>query len=183
MTSIPCFLLPTARRALLPLLLVLLAGLLPAARVAAHGGPTFPIALDRPAGPFRISIWADPDVGSALFYVIVTDAAGHPLADAPAVDVWVQPIAGHHADVRYSAEKREINGQVQFVAAVNENVQGQWRVRAVARSPLGSGETAATVEGRLVGLGGWEVATYVFPFVAIGLLFLKGILTNRRQRA
>jgi len=170
-------------RYLLPLLLVLGTGLLPAARVAAHGGPTFPIAQDRPAGPFRISIWADPDVGSALFYVIVTDAAGHPLTDPPTVDVWVQPIAGRHADTRYPTEKQEANGQIQFVAAVTENVQGQWRVRAIAHNSLGTGATTATVEGRLVGLGRWEVATYIFPFVAIGLLFLKGILTNRRSRS
>ena len=64
----------------------------------AHSGPPFPIVLDQIAGPYKVSIWTDPDAtddGSAAgkFWVMV-DPVGKGLALPPGtrVTVSIQPL-------------------------------------------------------------------------------------------
>src|SRR6185503_8078186 len=67
---------------LLPLVIIFLF----ATRTSAHEGPPFPLFVDQKVGRYLISLWTDPDVGEALFFVVVS--AQEP-ADFPA-DLKVQ---------------------------------------------------------------------------------------------
>ena len=148
----------------------------------AHGGPTFPILQHRASGPYHISVWADPDVGTALFYVILEDAAGKAVTEDDQVTIGIQPLAGRLPETMYPTERRTRNGQSQFVARVGENTEGMWRVRALVKGPRGSGEVTTQVKAMAYGLSQWDVALYVFPFAAIGIVFLKAFLQRMRPQ-
>jgi hypothetical protein len=51
--------------------LSLLIVLLLARTALAHEGPPFPLFVDQKVDPYVVSLWTDPDVGDALFFVIV----------------------------------------------------------------------------------------------------------------
>ena len=48
-----------------------LLGLLPAGRAAAHEGPPYPVLVDQRVGPRLVSLWGDPDIGTATFFVVI----------------------------------------------------------------------------------------------------------------
>src|SRR5215207_4050738 len=39
---------------------------------SAHEGPPFPLFVDQKVDRYIVSVWTDPDVGAALFFVIVS---------------------------------------------------------------------------------------------------------------
>ncbi|MGV3720338.1 MAG: hypothetical protein ACO1SX_05450, partial [Actinomycetota bacterium] len=59
--------------------------LLSATPALAHQGPPYPIIVDRAVGPYTFTVWADPDVGTATFYMNVEGAA------PDVIELWVQP--------------------------------------------------------------------------------------------
>ena len=73
-----------------------------AAPAAAHDGPPFPLMLDEKAGPYTVSVWADPDVGTGTFFIYV-DAPGGSAKDV-AVTVSVRPKSGRLPASSYPAE-------------------------------------------------------------------------------
>lgn len=161
---------------------VLLALLLFTQNASAHEGPPFPIVVDQAVGRYVISIWTDPDVGTALFFVIVRTQDG---AEPPAelrVQIGVQPVSGRLAETFSSAERENLQGQVQYVAQVQFDAQELWRVRVRLESPQGNAETIATVEATPPGYGRWDLLVYLLPFVAIGILWTIIILRKLKGR-
>ena len=69
----------------------------------AHEGPPFPLFVDKKVDRYLVSVWTDPDVGTAQFFVIVNaqDAAALP-ADLR-VQIGVQPVSGRLAETFYTA--------------------------------------------------------------------------------
>src|SRR6185436_18273813 len=81
-------------RASLRFLLMGVFWLASSAPLPAHEGPPFPIVMDRREGPFVVSIWTDPDVGTGKFFVILEPAPGTTLPDEIGVEVCVWPLTG-----------------------------------------------------------------------------------------
>src|SRR3954464_5531922 len=79
--------------------------------VGAHEGPPFPLFVDRKVDPYVISVWTDPDVGEALFFVIVNAQAATLPADLR-VQVGVQPVSGRLPEAFYAAERENLQGHV-----------------------------------------------------------------------
>lgn len=150
-------------------------GLRPA---AAHEGPPYPILVDRRAGPYLLSVWADPDVGTGTFYITPGDNAPESLA----VEVWVQPADRRIPEARFTATRREGRGPVQYVAEAQFATQEQWRTRFVLRGPEGTGEIETEVEVTPPGLGPFDLTLYAAPFVAIAYLWIKAVLSRRSPR-
>src|SRR5690349_16495162 len=76
--------------------------------IRAHEGPPFPLFVDQKVDRYVVSVWTDPDVGTALFFVILNDK------DLPAdlhVRIGVQPVSGRLAEVFYPAELENIQGR------------------------------------------------------------------------
>src|SRR5687768_12582148 len=93
--------------------------------VSAHEGPPYPLFVDRKVDPYVISVWTDPDVGDALFFVIVNAAE---LPPDLRVQVGVQPVSGRLAETFYAAERENVQGQVQYRAQVQFDAEEFWRV-------------------------------------------------------
>jgi len=147
----------------------------------AHEGPPFPLFLDQKVDRYVVSVWTDPDVGTALFFVIL-NGQGEVPADLR-VQIGVQPVSGRLAEVFYPAERENVQGRVQYKSQVKFDAQEIWRVRVQLQSAQsGNAETVATVEATPPGYGRWDLLIYLVPFLAVGLLWAVAIIRKVKQR-
>jgi hypothetical protein len=151
------------------------------ATVRAHSGPPFPLLVDEKAGPYKVSVWADPDIGTGTFFVFVESPDGGQVDDV-AVKVSVVPTSGRLPEATYQATAREAGRRVQHVAEVLFDAQEYWQVRFQVSGPAGKGELSAEVEATPPGLGVWDFALYLFPFVLLAGLWVYGMLRYRHRR-
>ena len=162
-----------------PLLLVL-ALCLPA---AAHNGPPFPIIENKRVGPCIISLWTHPDVGTGTFFVIVDPISGSTIPTDLKVEIGVQPESGRLPEVLYTAERDATRGQVQFKTLADFDRDEFYRVRLVLESSQGRGEALSRVEATPAGFGKWDLLFFLLPFLAVALLWFRGMSRHRsRQR-
>ena len=154
--------------------------ILSVAKIAsAHEGPPFPLFVDQKADRYVVSVWTDPDVGTALFFVILN--APEPPADLR-VQIGVQPVSGRLPEAFFPAERENVQGQVEYRAQVHFDAQEMWRVRVRLESAQGNGETFATVEATPPGYGRWDLLVYLLPFLAIGVLWAIAMLRKIKRR-
>jgi hypothetical protein len=146
----------------------------------AHTGPPTPILVDHTIGPYLASVWADPEVGTGTFFIRLEPPAGGSMASDITVQVGLQPVSGRLAEARYPAWRQDGRGRVQYKAEVPLDALELWHVRIIVQSADGSGETTVDVETIPPGLGHWDVPLYLFPFVAVGLLWLQVVLYRRK---
>ena len=167
-------------RARYALLLVIL--LLFVRTVRAHEGPPFPLFVDQKVDQYLVSVWTDPDVGTGLFFVIVSgqDSAGVP-ADLR-VQIGVQPVTGRLTETFYAAQRENLQNQIQYKAEVQFDAEELWRVRVRLESAQGISETTSTVEVTPPGYGRWDLLLYLFPFLAIGLLWAIALVRKIKRR-
>jgi hypothetical protein len=151
-----------------------------AAPVGAHAGPPFPIIVDQTAGPYRVSVWADPDIGVGTFYVTMERPDHGAFPDDVSVDVIVQPVSGRlsaqHAQV---SRDRSPASTLQFFAQAEFDRQELWTVHVEIRSSDGGGDFVQQVEATPPGLGRWDILWYLLPFLAVGFLWASAIVRKR----
>lgn len=166
-----------ARCALLVVVIIVLAS-----NVSAHEGPPFPLFVDQKVGDYVVSVWTDPDVGTALFFVIVNAEKPAQLPADLRVQLAVQPVSGRLPEALYSTVREELKGQTQYRADVHFDRQELWRVRVQLESAQGNAETTATVEATPPGYGRWDLLLYLVPFLAIGLLWAIAFIRRSRPQ-
>jgi hypothetical protein len=66
---------------------------------------------------------------------------------------------------------------------VSFDAQEFWRVRVEIDGPAGKAEASAEVEATPPGLGRWDFALYLFPFVLLAGLWTYGVTRARRRSA
>ena len=165
------------RSRIAPLLLLIVCC---ARNVSAHEGPPYPLFLDRQVDRYVVSVWTDPDVGTGLFFVILSGPAELP-SDLR-VQVGVQPVSGRLHEAVYTAHRENLQGQVQYRAEVQLDAEELWQVRVRLESAQGNTETVATVEATPPGYGRWDLLVYLVPFLAIGLLWAIAMIRKLKRR-
>jgi hypothetical protein len=161
--------------------LLILLLLLPAS-LHAHAGPPFPIVVDRPVGPWTVSVWTDPDIGTGVVFVILEGPST--LSTPSGVRVSAQPVDGSLPEAFYEAERQGGPQDVRYFTEVKLDHGGMWRLRATLDGPQGGGiggveaEVEATPDGVL---GPWEIGLYLLPFLAVGFLWVKAVLRRREK--
>jgi hypothetical protein len=151
-----------------------------ATRAAAHDGPPYAILVDKSLGPSVASVWADPDVGTGTFFIILEPAPGTSLPEDIKVEIAVRPLDGHAAETLHAAAREAVTGRVQYKAEIPFDAEGPWRVRVRLQSPSGVGEIETDVEVTPPGLGRWDLLIYLFPFLLVGALWLRAVTRRRR---
>jgi hypothetical protein len=151
-------------------------------RVQAHEGPPFPIVLDHRAGPFIVSVWTDPDIGTGTFFVILDPAPGTKLLDDVTVRVCVTPASGRLPEACYPAVRQALRDKVQYYAEVQFDQGEPWRVRVRVEGAGAAEEVTSEVEATPPGYGRWDLLIYGFPVVLFGGLWLYAAL-RRSLRA
>ena len=152
--------------------------LLFARTASAHEGPPFPLFVDQKLDRYLVSVWTDPDVGTGLFFVIVS---GEVPADLR-VQIGVQPVSGRLTEIFYTAQRENLQQQIQYKAEVHFDAEELWRVRVRLESAQGNAETVATVEVTPPGYGRWDLLLYLFPFLAVGALWAIALIRKIRRR-
>ncbi len=152
--------------------------LLVAITTSAHEGPPFPLFVDQKVDRYVVSLWTDPDVGDALFFVIVND---QPPPDLQ-VQIGVQPASGRLPEAFYAGTRENVSGQVQYRALVHFDAEELWRVRVRLQSSAGNAETIATVEATPPGYGRWDLLVYLLPFLAVGVLWAIAMIRKTKRR-
>ena len=158
----------------LPFLIILFL----AKSASAHEGPPFPLFVDQKVDRYLVSVWTDPDVGNALFFVMINTP------DLPAdlrVQIGVQPVSGRLPEAFYSAQRENVQNQVQYRADVHFDAEELWRVRVLLESAQGKAETVATVEATPPGYGRWDLLLYLVPFLAVGLLWAIAMVRKMKR--
>ncbi len=148
---------------------------------AAHEGPPFPIVMDHQLGEYRVSVWTDPDIGEARFFIVLERAdADEPPETVPGVALWVEPLNGRLDRVTYEATRQDLRNRLQFAAQPYFDQGDMWNVGVQltipGQSPL---EVVSQVESTPPGLGPWDLAIYLFPFLMFGGLWIVAIIRRR----
>ena len=168
----------TASRSCLITMVVLCAAM-PA---RAHLGPPYPIMQDRKAGPFTISVWANPDTGIGSFFVVIEPPKGGTVPTDMKVQVAVQPVSGRLPQQAYNAWREKLRDRVEFKADVPFDKEEDWRVRILLTSSEGSGEADTNVQVTPPGLGRWDLLLFALPFIGVGALWFKAMTTKLGRR-
>jgi hypothetical protein len=149
----------------------------------AHQGPPYPIIVDKQAGPFVLSVWADPDVGTGTFFVTFEPPLDEAAANALTVEIAVRPVSGRLPEARYEAQPQRLRDYTQFMAEVPFDAQEWWHVRLIVTGAAGTGEATTDVEVTPPGFGPWDLLLYLFPFAAVAFLWIKAVFVRRAQSA
>ena len=145
---------------------------------SAHEGPPFPLFVDQKVDRYVVSVWTDPDVGTALFFVVINTPE---LPPELRVQIGVQPVSGRLPEAVYTAQRENLQNQVQYRADVHFDAEELWRVRVRLESAHGSAETVATVEATPPGYGRWDLLLYLVPFLEIGLLWAIAFIRSHKK--
>jgi hypothetical protein len=113
------------------------------------------------------------------FYVTVEPPAGRRLPADLAVTVTAQPVSGRVPEASYPARRQPGQRPPQFLAEIPFDREERVRVRVLVRSSAGSGEAAVEVDITPPGLGPYDLLLYLFPFVALGVLWALAALRRR----
>ena len=97
------------------------------------------------------------------------------------VQIGVQPESGRLPEVLYNAERDDTRGQVDFKTLVQFDRDEFWKVRLIVESSKGRGEAFSRVEATPVGFGRWDLLFFLLPFLAVALLWFRG-MSRRRNR-
>jgi hypothetical protein len=149
----------------------------------AHNGPPFPIIENQKVGPCVIALWTHPDVGTGTFFVIVDPVPGGTIPNDLKIEIGVQPESGRLPEVLYTLERDDTRGQVQYKTLTQFDRDEFWRVRLVLESTQqGRGEAFSRVEATPTGFGRWDLLFFLLPFLAVILLFFRGMSRHRKRR-
>jgi len=158
---------------------LLLFFLLPSTARAHSGGP-YPVLLEEPAGPYVVSVLADPDVGVGTFIVRAVLSGGDAVPADTEVTLWVRPQDGHVPEGGYRARRQRTRDGEAFVAGVPFDVEGVWQVRLVLEGTAGRGEVTFNVRATPPGRRWVTAVVCLLPFVGLGILWLMAALRSPR---
>lgn len=152
------------------------------ARAMAHAGPPFPIVVDRQVGPYLVSVWTDPDIGTGLFYVVLESASGAAFTPPARVRVGVAPVSGRLAEVVYDGRAERVRRGARFLAEVAFDRGEHWNVRVIVDGPAGGGQFASQVEATPDGtIGPIGLLVYSIPFLLVALVWWRAAMARRHM--
>jgi hypothetical protein len=152
----------------------------------AHSGPPYPLASDRIAGPYRVSIWTDPDTtddrapGGRFWVTMHPAREGAALPAGTFATVSIQPAdrPGPAERARGDILDQDVSRQY---AALPMDHEGPFTVRIVIDGPLGQGTIEASVQATYdLRPAPVLLLLYVMPFALAGFLWIKLLLRRRR---
>ncbi len=170
--------------ALIPVLCLLLVMLIPQRTAVAHEGPPFPIIVDREVGPYLVSVWTDPDIGIGTFFVVLESnpAVTNLSKEIRSIDIGVTPTSGRLEEAVYSAEAQSVSYGARYWVEVQFDRGEMWKVRVILEGEDWSEELFSEVEATPDGsIGPIVILIYAFPFVLVGILWIRAIMVRRQS--
>lgn len=145
----------------------------------AHEGPPNPMFVDRPLGPYNVSIWGDPDIGTGRFYIVIN---GETIPPDLRVRMRVRPVDNRVAETWYPAEQQKAREGARYVVNVPFEKQEKYTILFEVSSRLGTERLPTIVEATPDDvLGPFGIALYLAPFLALGGIWLKAFLKSKKK--
>jgi hypothetical protein len=155
-----------------------------AALAHAHRGLPVAITTRQTAGPYTVSLWAAPDVGTGLLYVVIVPTDGVPFVAPRDVSIRLREVSGAGPERRYHGNPEPVAHGARFMAAVALPRVDTWRARVVIDGASGPAElqaSFASVAPASPGLAG--IMLYAAPFVLVAGLWGPARLVRRQAFA
>jgi hypothetical protein len=151
---------------------------------SAHQGPPFPLLVDAHTATHIVSVWADPDIGEAQFFVTLETLDGEPAEGVSKVSMWVEPLDGRLVRATYDGARQNLRNQVQYAIKPYFDQQDKWRIGVRIETPgQEPEELTMETESTPPGLGKWDLALYSFPFLLVGGLWALVVLRRHTSAA
>lgn len=147
-----------------------------AVSAAAHDGPPYAMFVDRAVGPYTVSLWGDPDVGTGTFFVLTDGTAGD--GTQARLEVW--PVAKRLEPALFPTISEPTRRGLRFVGKAAFDAEERWNVKVLVSGPRGMGEATAEVDVTPPDLGRSGLWFFALPFLGVGALWAKALLTRRR---
>jgi hypothetical protein len=153
--------------------------------VLAHNGPPFPILSDRVAGPYRVSIWTDPDatddgtLGGQFWITLERAATGDAVPGTTRARVFLRAVDGQPPEQSVAAEP--VGGDVgnQFAALLMDH-EGAFAVRVEIDGPLGNTEVTSRADATYdLRPAPYMLVWYLAPFLLVAVLWTRLLLKRR----
>jgi hypothetical protein len=139
--------------------------------------------MDQRVSNYTVSVWADPDIGDAVFYIVLETPADVHSEEAPNVSMWIEPVSGRLSPVTYEATRQDLRHRVQFEAKPYFDQGDIWNVGIRIETVGGkAGELVTEVESTPPGYGPWDLAIYSFPFLMLGGMWIVAMVRRSRAR-
>ena len=149
-----------------------------------HNGPPLRIINEQHVGPWMVSVWSHPHVGTGKFFVMVMPMAGGTLPEDLKVEIGIQPVSGRLPEKFYTAHPEPSGDHKEYVTEVAfDSPPETWRVRVRLQSRQGGGEALTQVETSEPGPARWQLLLFLLPFVAVGFLWLRAMTRRRSLRS
>ncbi len=172
----------TRSKPIVRLILLVIAVLVGTETAFAHEGPPFPILMDKPLAGYTVSVYADPDIGDARFFIIIKSLEGKVPDEIPEVSMWTEPKSGRLERATYDAKQEDLKNQVEFKAEPYFDQRDFWTVGFQVTPPGGKmAELTTEIESTPPGYGTWDFVIYLFPFAFLGGFWVFAMI-RRRQR-
>jgi hypothetical protein len=153
----------------------LLAILLLPGKAQAHSGLPFPVLLDAALDPYTVSIWADPDVGTAKFII---EGSVEPALQPVDLRVYLQVrrldgLPARSDGVIYTAAEhsRTETGAERFMVRLPFEAEVYWQVDVTLDSAAGPVTTRFNLEATPPGLKSLELFLVFAPFALVLVLW------------
>lgn len=147
---------------------------------SAHEGPPFPIIIDEPVGPYSVSVWTDPDIGTGTFFVVLEPLSGDDLPQINTVEIGVEPVSGRLEEKAYPAEPQRVRYGARYYAEVEFDRGEMWSIRVKIEGEGWGDELYSEVEATPDGsIGPIGLLVYALPFVAVGVLWVRAMIRRR----
>jgi hypothetical protein len=157
--------------------------------VRAHNGPPYPILSNRIVGAYDLSIWSDPDstddkTAAGKFWVVLEPASrGGSIPSGTRATVTIRPLDRQGQSQTGQANPVDGSASRQYVALLMDH-EGPFGVQVNVDGPLGRVAVETTVDATYdLRPAPFLLVVYIFPFVAIGALWVKVLLRRRRAGA
>jgi hypothetical protein len=154
----------------------------------AHSGPPFPIVSNQIVGAYDISIWSDPDAtddgtpGGRFWLVLESAKKGVALPADTRATLEIRPLDRDGRSLSGTASPEQGSASRQYIALLMDH-EGAFGVRLTLDGPLGRADVEAKVDATYDARPApYLIAVYVFPFLAIGAIWMKVLLRRRRHR-
>ena len=153
---------------------------------SAHFGEPYAVLIDQPVGPYLVTTYVDPDVGTGTFLVKVQSASGT-VAAATTVILNATPEDNHTAPSFVVVKgQRDGTGQ-EYEGKVDFDAEGYWSMRMQVAGPAGAGDITFRVLVTPPYPQWLSTLQCLVPFVVIaGLWFLamkRNAIIKRRAAA
>lgn len=149
--------------------------------VYGHEGPPFPIIVDEPVGGMQASVWTDPDIGEARFFLILEPSSRQAMPEDVTARMHFRPTNHRLAIEHCEGTAVTQSGRLQIEFRPHFDQRDMWLTEfVISTDKQEAGHLAATVESTPPGFGVWDLGVYMIPFVLLGGLW--GVAILRRQK-